>query len=223
MTRCPKCQSNLSLLRRGGKAREARCPRCRSVFSPSELGIDVDSAEAAVQVSASVGLQGSSIGDPASDQKTRIIRRRYYSRARLPKNLPPSKKRRRRKRRKSFSRLDVAKIVFGGLLAFPVAQLILWWGFAKDPFAMGPAAAQWVPFVVPFSLRGESPVPKVEAPEYTSHPKSSLLQGQPFGFARPANKSGPAELQKGMLRKSSNPLQKSETPPVRDAEDQLPK
>ena len=44
------------------------------------------------------------------------------------------------------------KVVLGGMLAIPLAQLILWWlpgNWSRDPMKMGPKASQYVPFLVP--------------------------------------------------------------------------
>ena len=44
------------------------------------------------------------------------------------------------------------KVVLGGMLAIPLAQLILWWlpgSWSRDPMDVGPKASQVVPFLVP--------------------------------------------------------------------------
>ena len=44
------------------------------------------------------------------------------------------------------------KVVLGGMLAIPLAQLILWWlpgSWSRDPMKMGPKASQYAPFLVP--------------------------------------------------------------------------
>ena len=46
------------------------------------------------------------------------------------------------------------KVGLGGLMAAPLAQLILWWAFSKDPVKLGPKVSPYVPWVVPKSLRG---------------------------------------------------------------------
>jgi len=50
--------------------------------------------------------------------------------------------------------VTMIKIGLGGLMAAPLAQLILWWAFAKDPVKLGPKVSPYVPWVVPKSLRG---------------------------------------------------------------------
>jgi len=51
---------------------------------------------------------------------------------------------------------SVLSIVIGGLLAFPIAQLILWYlpGDWKRDFGAGPIVAQYVPQIVPAKFRG---------------------------------------------------------------------
>ena len=85
-------------------------------------------------------------------------------------------------------------------MAFPVAQLLLWWGFAKDPFFLGPKVAQAAPFLVPRAFRGEDPIPVENPAEYVSNPESTLLQGQPFDFNRSPAKNKSGSIQQGMPR-----------------------
>ena len=43
--------------------------------------------------------------------------------------------------------------VLGGLAAFPIATLIMWYGFGKDIGSTGPLVSQYVPWIVPQKLR----------------------------------------------------------------------
>ena len=43
--------------------------------------------------------------------------------------------------------------VLGGLAAFPIATLILWYGFGKDIGTTGPTVAKYVPWIVPEKFR----------------------------------------------------------------------
>ncbi len=45
------------------------------------------------------------------------------------------------------------KIILGGLLALPIAQLLLWWALNLDPLGLSAATHKVVPFVVPPKLR----------------------------------------------------------------------
>ena len=48
--------------------------------------------------------------------------------------------------------LLMVKVIGGGMLAIPLAQLILWWlpgDLSRDPMNLGPKASQYVPWVVP--------------------------------------------------------------------------
>lgn len=61
----------------------------------------------------------------------------------------------RRSRKKSENPIGtVIKVALGGLMAAPLAQLILWWAFSKDPVKLGPKVSPYVPWVVPKDLRG---------------------------------------------------------------------
>ena len=52
--------------------------------------------------------------------------------------------------------LEFTKIVLGGLLALPVAQLIFWWGVKTDPIKLGPKVSKIAPFVVPAQFHDNS-------------------------------------------------------------------
>jgi hypothetical protein len=52
--------------------------------------------------------------------------------------------------------LEMVKVLVGALAALPVAQLIIWWVMGLDPFHMAPAVRQYLPALVPPSLRQEA-------------------------------------------------------------------
>ena len=61
----------------------------------------------------------------------------------------------RRSRQKSENPLGMMiKVALGGLMAAPLAQLILWWGFSRDPMSLGPKVPSVIRWVVPKDLRG---------------------------------------------------------------------
>lgn len=45
--------------------------------------------------------------------------------------------------------ITFAGIIVGGLMAFPLAQLVLWWLAGQDNFELGPTVSKFAPFVVP--------------------------------------------------------------------------
>ena len=49
--------------------------------------------------------------------------------------------------------IEFVKIVVGGLLALPVAQLIIWWVIGMDPLQLAPTVSKFVPFAVPTKFR----------------------------------------------------------------------
>jgi len=63
----------------------------------------------------------------------------------------------RARRQKGSPLRSVLSMVLGGLLAFPVAQLILWYlpGDLKRDFGLGPVIAQYFPQIVPAKFHGQ--------------------------------------------------------------------
>ena len=47
------------------------------------------------------------------------------------------------------------KVVIGGVLAIPIAYLLVFWVFKQDPLNVGPTLGNVVPFLVPAELRGD--------------------------------------------------------------------
>lgn len=76
---------------------------------------------------------------------------------------------------------SVLSIVIGGLMAFPIAQLILWYlpGDLKRDFGAGPIVAQYVPAIVPAKFRGSQA--NVESNSETSLQDSNVA-GSGFNF-----------------------------------------
>ncbi len=62
----------------------------------------------------------------------------------------------RRARRQKSPGWEITKVVAGGLLALPLAQLILWWlpgNWQRDPLQIGPSVGRVLPWVVPANYR----------------------------------------------------------------------
>ena len=60
---------------------------------------------------------------------------------------------RRRRTQEVSAMRKILPPVLGGLAAFPIATLIMWYGFGKDIGSTGPTVAQYVPWIVPEKLR----------------------------------------------------------------------
>ena len=50
---------------------------------------------------------------------------------------------------------EVVKIIFGAMMAPPVAQLVIWWVLGLDPLGLGPATSKFVPPLVPAKFHAE--------------------------------------------------------------------
>lgn len=76
--------------------------------------------------------------------------------------------------------------ILGGLAALPLATAILWYGFGKDIGGIGPAVAEYVPWIVPKKLRGngfraDGTLNVNNTPNESRSPASSRAQN-PEGF-----------------------------------------
>ena len=62
-----------------------------------------------------------------------------------------------RRRQKEVSAIrKIVPPVLGGLAAFPIATLIMWYGFGKDIGSTGPIVSEYVPWIVPQKFRARS-------------------------------------------------------------------
>ncbi len=84
-----------------------------------------------------------------------------------------ARKKRRERSMESGSGVEFFKIAIGGVLAFPIAYLLVMWIFNQDPLGIGPSIGKVAPFAVPETLQSadgendETPVadPKGEPEE----------------------------------------------------------
>ncbi|MCH2181876.1 MAG: hypothetical protein MK108_07715 [Mariniblastus sp.] len=65
----------------------------------------------------------------------------------------PERVRQGRNSRKRNPALDFIMYLLGGLMALPVAQLMIWWILGSDPIGIAPEVSKVVPMVVPPDLR----------------------------------------------------------------------
>ncbi|MBP88953.1 MAG: hypothetical protein CMJ64_19935 [Planctomycetaceae bacterium] len=110
----------------------------------------------------------------------------------------------RRAKPKGSPMKSVLAIVIGGMMAFPIAQLILWYlpGNLKRDFGAGPVVAKYIPAIVPAKFRGtaansddsESVIPEFDAGEFSFDNNSQTSGGNgQNGNKRRNNKKPPAE------------------------------
>jgi len=64
-----------------------------------------------------------------------------------------SSRSRKKSKKKASPFVEFLKIILGGILALPIAQLVLWWGFSLDPLKLAPAVYEYAAVLVPPTLR----------------------------------------------------------------------
>ena len=64
-------------------------------------------------------------------------------------------RRRRRPSSRTSDLMETIKVVIGGMLAVPLAYLIVMWFLGQDPLRIAPTIEQYAPFAVPQKMRGE--------------------------------------------------------------------
>jgi hypothetical protein len=199
---CPQCRSRLALPERTTPDSSLRCPSCKTEFPiPSAWPENEDGDE----------LEAGDVAEPTSpgERKSTAVRRRYYSRTRLPKHAAKKPRARRHRPKKTkLTTSDYIKLALSALFALPAAQLVLWWGFGRDPLSLGPTVSARVPFVVPRGFRGGDQAPIEVSNTYPSHPETTLREGNAFDFIRDPNR------EPGDLARPLSPI--SAPPPIFD-------
>jgi len=76
--------------------------------------------------------------------------------------------------------------VLGGLAAFPIATLILWYGFGRDIGTTGPTVAKYVPWIVPEKFRN---MPFESSPPTNANGR--IASGRPLRSAPPQRNTLP--------------------------------
>jgi hypothetical protein len=124
----------------------------------------------------------------ATGERPAFERKRYFSHNQLTKgDKTTSSRRHASRRRKKFGLSEFIKIVLGGLLAFPVAQLILWWVFGRDPLQLGKPTSRYLPYAVPAKFRAlDESLPRA-TDESTEPYRKSILDAETVFESIPAD------------------------------------
>jgi hypothetical protein len=71
--------------------------------------------------------------------------------------------------------LEMVKVVVGGLLAIPIAYLLVLWLFGQDPLDVGPSISNIAPFLVPekYNEENENVSPKLESSDESETDQNS--------------------------------------------------
>ncbi len=115
-------------------------------------------------------------------------------------------------RRQKNPSIEIAKVVAGGLLALPLAQLILWWlpgKWQRDPLQIGPSVGRVVPWVVPENFRSAeltvAPNEKNETASSATHRRGAKGTG-PGRAMQPRLKEPPTFLRLPIAATVKRPL-----------------
>lgn len=174
---CPRCQGLFRMP--AGLPRDAslECPHCEAELSVTDLLGAIPVAKIAKRTGTSsdpvvvvnespfTGADSSRSRHAIDDQEFTIpkplktaLRSRHRPQPDSPDTLQTPVARSKSTRKKSSfapqktGPAEIVKIILGGLLAIPVAQLVLWWVFAADPLNLAERIYNVVPGIVPPAL-----------------------------------------------------------------------
>ncbi|MFP6603981.1 MAG: hypothetical protein VB862_15720, partial [Pirellulaceae bacterium] len=180
---CPNCEDKITIPDGARENSNVACPLCRDEFllsevlqtlpprlilldSPAEwsnmsdtektssLGIVDETAKETEQIEVPAEESPSDSEPDSSKQEDSFG---FSDSGESGAVAPTSIRSSRRSRQESENPLGtVIKVALGGLMAVPLAQLILWWGFSRDPVKLGPKVPSVIRWVVPKDLRGST-------------------------------------------------------------------
>lgn len=128
---CPECSRSF-LMKPAFVGKTIRCRGCKASFRVAATEDTLPSPMVSDDV-------GEVMPNPPADERVLHAVRPCYAQS--------------VQRHSSSPMAGLVAVVLGGLCALPMTQLILWWGFAKDPMKLAgsiPHALQWL---VPLNLR----------------------------------------------------------------------
>ena len=198
---CPRCREQVSVPEDASREATVRCPLCQEEYSivealaqlpptliiVADVGVTPASVMADDEESAwsAFDLDGDDTDEVAVDSRDAMTSAAAFDFASGPTTSTTKPKAAirssSRPRKKGNPIKTVLSIVIGGLMAFPIAQLILWYlpGDLKRDFGAGPIVAQYVPAIVPAKFRGST-----ANAESNSKPslQDSKVAGSDFNF-----------------------------------------
>lgn len=190
---CPKCNDKVQVPPKAPSSARVRCPLCQEEYLLGDalaqlppLLILVDGMPEEVLVAAEVGeAQGGELYAAAAGSDSYLPAMEGVSGA-MFENAPsrpaavtrPQYVATPRPRRKEKSLVgEAVKVVLGGVVGLLAALLILWWGFGRDPFDLGPKVAKYAKWAVPAKLQGEAATGGDESSGNTNGESGEVVKG----------------------------------------------
>ncbi len=183
---CPQCKGLFRLPEGVSGSSVIVCPMCQCDLAIGDLLDSIPVAEISSESDVRVVSQARSAGMRETASKYEFDERAFT----IPKPLKTAERSRRRShpsRRGSSSKTEPFtpkkagpgewfKVLLGGVLALPVAQLILWWVFGVDPLQMAPRVLPYAPALVPPVMRpAQQPDDREEVIRTRDMPEGQIL------------------------------------------------
>jgi hypothetical protein len=172
---CPDCDGNVRIPEGVSIPINVRCPRCQHEFELGEwldawvpmleivsngevdedtiLAIDVQRDERNFEPANKVS--DVRVSKPRFTSETSAISRANNGKRKSGRRSSRQRSRSSLRPKRKDGKAELIKMVCGGLLALPVAQLIIWWALHKDPLKLAPIVERVAPVLIPKVL--ESP------------------------------------------------------------------
>ncbi len=195
---CPRCRDEVTVPARASRKALVRCPLCLEEYL---LGEAVELPPALIVLDGSadgdeLALVGAGVASDTAQAGGMELGGDEYrlsgggfgaaldSRPSAGASLSPARpavKGARPKRKEKSPVVEVMKVVVGGVVGCGLALLVLWWGFARDDFRLGPRIAPYAPWIVPAKFHGKPVAPDGQqtAANSTAGPSSASSTAPP--------------------------------------------
>ncbi len=205
ITQCPQCNESVRVPDSVKEDTQVQCPWCREAFSggfvydqmPPALIVLSGGHEVTDEQAGVLGFTSDAVQDSEHKEHDFSFAGQEDT---APSAEPVSTRAAARRRPQKSSAGEVLKIVGGAVLAFPIAQLILWWlpgDWQRDPLELGPKVGAYVPWVVPANLRPESETEKTADAESNDDTKRKITRGRMQERKGPKGNQGIADANAG--------------------------
>ena len=185
---CPHCEEQVT----GQQIMEAMAPTAKMVSAPTAT------AQSGARPTRSFDEQDFVIPKPL---KTAVRRRRSLpervgsdsgdekessssqrSRSSSSSSSSRSRKGKSSKKKEVSTVGEIFKIALGGLLALPIAQVVIWWLFAADPLSLAEPTSKFASFLVPPKLQPPAKIEDLEEEHDKDMPANQKMHDDTVPF-----------------------------------------
>ncbi len=185
---CPECGKQSLIPNQTSLEATIKCPHCGAQLVLGEVFLTQFSSWSVIEDPADLYNAnprkldpGVVIPVPADDAPLELVADTSPQPVYIPKPSPSGRsgnlsEYERRKRKQKSPIWSIIPVVLGGLAAFPIALLIIWYVLGKDIGNLGPQVAEYAPWIVPKKFHPSAPASQPGRPRAPQRGASGFRQ-----------------------------------------------